>query len=216
MKWQLLVAAAICTILSALALGLIRGFPTRAQQSGPLIGFESLRAQAKRAGHVTAAADPRNLHRHDGVGTLTRESTAIVVGSVYSQAASLLPPNENLIVTDYQVTIQEVLKGSVQPGQGIMVREPGGQVQFSDGTSAEVDLPDYWKNPRVGGTYVLFLESRSDGHFVLTGGPQGLFEIAQSDSISPQARPEDKLTKTYSGRGKEAFIEEIREALAQK
>ena len=216
MRKHVIVAIVILAGLTAVALGLIKRSPAKAQQGEPVQATESLRSRAKRQRKVVAEASPANLKRYDEVASLANDSPSVIVGVVVSQASSLLLPNENFIVTDYQVSIQEVRKGSLQPGFQVTVREPGGLVKFDDGTSAQVTLPDYWKSPQVGKTYVMFLSARRSREFVLTGGPQGLFEIGGDNTIVPQARPEDKLTRTYNGSSKASFIQEIRKGLGQR
>jgi len=216
MRERILIAIVICTVLAVVTFGFTGTFLRNRQQAAPLDSTQSLRQRASLVRHATAAANPRNLHRYDDVAGLTRDSAAIVVGSVGSMASALLPPQDKMIVTDYRVTVLEVLKGVPQPGQTISVRAPGGRVQFDDGTSAEVTLPDYWKNPEVGKTYILFLEARPDGYFVLTGEPQGLFEVTPEGNVTPQARAEDKLMRTYNGKSKTSFIAEIQKALIRE
>jgi hypothetical protein len=220
MKRHASIAILICVTVSILSFGFIKAI-SRSPQQGTTAAVaaadaRSLRQKAKVNGHVTATANPRNLHRYEELASLKRDSASVVIGTVSSQASTLLPPNENIIVTDYQVTVVDVLKSDVKPGQTISVRAPGGRVQFEDGSLAEVNLPDYWKNPEVGKTYVMFLESRPGGTFVLTGGPQGLFEITANGGIAPQVRAEDKLMQAYKGRSKAAFIAEASRESSQK
>jgi hypothetical protein len=209
MKKHAFFAILTCVIVTIVAVGFIQQRGSK-QQRAPGDGSESLRAMSAKAGRVTATAEPKNLRAYDDIATLTRDSGSVVVGTVESQASSLLQPDEKMIVTDYQVSVRTVLKGSIAPGQTITLREPGGRVQLENGKSAEVSLPAYWKNPEVGKTYVLFLSSRPAGHFVLSGGPQGMFELTPSGTISPQAGPEDKLTQSNNGKAQAMFIGEIR------
>ena len=120
-------------------------------------------------------------------------------------------PKEKFIVTDFQITVQDVLKGALQSGQTIKVRTPGGRVELGEGKYAEVNMPDFWKYPEVGEVYLLFLESRTDGSFILRGGPQGLFLVTSAGSIKPQVRPEDKLMQDYDGKTVQSVLKEIRE-----
>lgn len=209
MRKHIIIAIVIVAGLTAAALGLIKRYPAKAQRGVPAQASESLREKAKRQRQVVAEANPANFKRYDDVASLANDSSVVIIGLVNSHTSSLLPPLEHFIVTDYQVSVLEVRKGSLQPGFQVTVREPGGLVKFDDGSTAQVNLPYYWKSPQPGKRYVMFLTARRGGEYVLTGGPQGLFEIARGDTIIPQARSEDKLTQTYNGRSKASFIHEM-------
>lgn len=88
-------------------------------------------------------------------------------------------------------------------------------MDFGDGTSAEVQMPDFWKSPEVGSAYVLVLKGKGDGTFSLVGGPQGLFKLT-GGAVVPQVRAEDKLMQAYGGKSEASFLEEIRGAVEQK
>jgi hypothetical protein len=214
-KKHALIAAAICISLSAVTLGLIRTYARRAQQQRPITADMSLREIANRRGQAVVAIDPRNLHRFDTLATLTHGSGNVVIGTIQSASSSLIGPRERMIVTDYQVTVSQSLKGSLQPNQAIIVREPGGRVQFEAGKFAQATLPDYWRNPEIGKSYVLFLESRPEGNFVLSGGPQGLFEITPTGNILPQGKNTDRLMQANNGKSTSAFTAEILKIQAQ-
>ncbi|MGH9930660.1 MAG: hypothetical protein ACREA9_15740, partial [Pyrinomonadaceae bacterium] len=94
----------------------------------------------------------------------------------------------------------------------ISLRLPGGSFQFEVGTFAEVKMPDVWKKPEVGKSYVFFIEKRPGGYFVLRGGPQGMFEITPDGVVKPQVRQEDELMQNYNDKDVRAFLKEIRQA----
>jgi hypothetical protein len=167
---------------------------------------------AQKSGSAKATARPTNLRRYDSVDALARDSNTVVIGSVDSKTSGLLPPAEKLIVTDFQITVRDSLKGTLVPGKTIKLRTPGGRVDFVDGKYAQVKMPEFWKYPEVGKVYILFLESRPDETFVLRGGPQGMFEFSPEGGVRAQVRPEDELTQKYNGVSSESFLEEIRQA----
>lgn len=209
-----LIAVVISGLLSAAAVGLaIRRSASALQaQQKPDIRSENLRSMAEKSGSATGTARPTNLRRYDTVDALARESNAILIGMVDSKTSQLLPPAEKLVVTDFQITVQDSMKGGLTPGQTIKLRTPGGRVDLSDGKYAEVTMPPFWKSPEVGKLYVFFLEPRSDGTFVLRGGPQGLFEVTPARTIKAQVRAEDKLMQNYEGKSLESFLAEVRNA----
>src|SRR5690242_15448511 len=118
-----------------------------------------------------------------------------------------------MVVTDFVVDGTKTFKGTVDSAPTITVRAPGGKVDFGDGTSAEVKLPEFWNNPEVGKSYVLFLEKRSTDYYVLRGGPQGTFEVTSAGTIKPEVREDDQLMKRYNGVLARAFYEEVRRVI---
>ena len=212
MRKHVLIAAAISIALCALALVWARPTGSPQARERPNVRADTLRTKAKREGKAVAAAQPTNLRRYNDVGTITRESNTIVVGVVASKASQLLPPAEKFIVTDFQVNVQTVLKGGLALGSAITVRTSGGRVDFGDGTWAEVTMPDFWKYPEVGKRYVMFLENRTNGTFVLRGGPQGLFHINDYGQIQPQVRAEDELMRNYADKNLSLVLQEIHRA----
>jgi hypothetical protein len=207
-----LIAVVISILLCAAAVGLVvmRSNSAIQGQQKPDIRSETLRTQAQKSGSATATARPTNLRRYDTVDALAHDSNAIIVGRVDTKTSQLLPPAEKLIVTDFQITVQDAMKGVLAPGQSIRVRTSGGRVDFGNGKYAEVKMPDFWKYPEVGKLYVLFLDRRNDGSFVLRGGPQGLFEVTSERTIKAQVRPEDKLMQNYNDKTLVSFLDEIR------
>jgi flagellar biosynthesis/type III secretory pathway M-ring protein FliF/YscJ len=142
---------------------------------------------------------------------LTKNSVAVIVGSP-TQSKSQLTPNGQLITTEYEVSVQEVIKGKIAQGDTIKISLPGGKVEFEDGTSVELKTPDFEKMTTYN-SYVLFLYANRNGSdvFLLTGGPQGLFELPPNGmDVKPHGRPTDPAVKEAKGKNVQAFLEEIR------
>lgn len=215
MRKHTLIAVIVAVLLSVLAVGFVARRSGRALQAQQRtdIRSENLRTQALKSGSATATALPTNLRKYETVETLAHESNAIVIGAIDSQTSRLLMPAEKLVVTDFHITVRESVKGDLAAGQAITVRTAGGRVDLGEGRYAEVKMPDFWKSPEVGKQYVLFLEGRKDGSFVLRGGPQGLFEITPAETIKAQVRPEDTLTRNYNGKSLSVFLSEVRKAV---
>ena len=190
---------------------LVRGLANRSSRdaSNP---SKSLRIRAQNKGAAVVGAEPRNLKKYDELRSLANDSATIVTGTVGSSVSSLLQPSETLVVTDYLVSVDEVFKGNTASGKNMTVREPGGHVELGNGTSAEVQMPEYWKQPQTGEKYIFFLKNRSDGTFSLVGGPQGLFKFSEG-KVTPQMRPDDKLMQTYNGKSGVSFLKELRDAI---
>lgn len=219
MKRHILIAVATAVVLTASVLGYskfgLKAFSQVKKQSTS--EHKSLRENAKIVGHHVVVVKPVGMPRYDDVQSLVRDSVAIVTGSVVRQSSHILDRNEKFIVTDFKVNVQEVLKGGISSGDALDLRVAGGQVQFEDGTSAEVKMPGYWKDPEEGKTYVFFLmmNGKSTSRFELLGGPQGLFEISRASKIQPQVRAEDTLMQRYKNTDLASFTQEVRQAVQQ-
>src|SRR5205807_9916585 len=137
MKRNVALPMLICVVLSVLVFSFTKG-RGYSPQNASNIRSESLRERAKRTGGITGTAHSTNLRRYDDLSQLAKESDIILTGFVESENSQLLPPKERLVVTDSNVKVQELLKGSVEPSQTIVVRGPGGRVDFGDGTFADL------------------------------------------------------------------------------
>ena len=100
-------------------------------------------------------------------------SDAIVLGTV-TNASSYLSNDQKNIYSEFQITLQEVLKTPntlvLSPGQMIIVEHLGGAVQLPSGkvvVRGAADAPP----PAVGSRYVLFLKNlESTGDFAIENG----------------------------------------------
>lgn len=212
MKKHIIFSALIAATLSLMALAYAQsGVRPGGAPQGAGVSERSLREKARLTGRHVVIATPNGVKRFNDVAALTRQSTLVITGTVEGRASRFDSPEQSAIVTDFQVRVQDVLKGDAAPGGRIVVREPGGVIQFEDGTSAEVRMPDYWKSPTAGKSYTFFLRQKG-AVYMLFGGPQGLFEISDAGSILPQTRAEDLLTRRYDGKRSADFIEEVRQS----
>lgn len=176
-----------------------------------------LREAAKVKGHYIGDFDPHwDFGRFD-IEALTKNSTAVVVGTVTRKLAERLAENDQIIFTDYEVMINETIKGVPTKGSTITIALPGGRVNFEDGTSAELRTP-HFEHVKPGNVYALFLsESESPNgpdEYILTGGPQGLVEIMNDGALKSHGRSTDPIaleTKDpRKGKNKSTFLMEIR------
>lgn len=211
-----LIAAVLVSIASA-------GSLARSYQSGQSSGSDDyikvrdalrrggLREAAKLKGHYVQDFDPHwDFGRFD-IERLTKNSTIVVVGMPTQKVGSRLTPNGQSIVTEYEVVVEESIKGSISQGSTINVLLPGGRVEFGDGTSAELRTPTF-EHMEVNRTYTLFLnESGNDpGNYTLTGGPQGLVEIVNGTTLKSHGRETDPVSKQLKDKNEESFLEEVR------
>ena len=94
---------------------------------------------------------------------------------------------------------------------------PGGKVKFEDGTTAEIQTPDFKKMVN-GRTYALYLnENRTESDtYELTAGPQGLLELPTDGTrIKSHARPTDPIAEETKDKNTKEFLNEARKQ-AQK
>lgn len=170
-----------------------------------------LREAAKLKGHYVEEYDPHwDFGQYDLEG-LSKNSAAVIVGVATKKLASRLEPNGEMIVTDYEVAVREVIKGDLKPGATVTVSLTGGRVEFEDGTSAEV-VPTDFEHMKPGGTYAILLsESESaPGTYTPTGGPQGLVELAAEGKVKSHGRATDLSAQESKDKSKEDFLKELR------
>jgi hypothetical protein len=185
--------------------------------------------EALRNGGIKAAAKLKGRYifdfdAHWNMGrfnseALTRKSMVVVVGAVVKKVGGRLDESGHLIVTDYEVVVDESIKGSLTKGGTITISLPGGSVQFDDGTSAEQMTPGF-EHVKPGSQYTLFLSDGADGSKVydLTGGPQGLVEIKSDGTLKSHGRPTDPIaleTEDPKKGKKESFLNEVRKGAAK-
>lgn len=141
--------------------------------------------------------------------TLTNSSDSVVVGKVveikgtHGHAAA-----ENIPVTDFAVTVDLALKGSLQRGDTITVQQLGG-----NNAIAEAD-----RLMKVGEEYVLFLGYTPDMQvYTALGGPQGKFMIQNQkvysmDNFDPEA---SFVNTKVKDRAISDFLSEVSAAVAE-
>jgi hypothetical protein len=179
-----------------------------------------LREAAKLRGTFVTTGNPFVWDQYD-VGSLAAKSKIIVIGTPTTSMCRL-SSDGTYITTDYNVQLEQVLKGDLRltanPSQttstSLTVKLLGGYVKFEDGTSAVMLTPGF-KKMEIGKRYVLFLSDRDKtrpGDLILTGGPQGLFEITGDSKIQPHGRDIDKV-KQYKDADAQAFFQTIRESI---
>lgn len=174
-----------------------------------------LREAAKLKGNYIAEYDPHWDWGFMDTETLTRSSVAVVVGRFTKKLDPRLIEGR-VIFTDYEVTVDELIKGDLNQKKTIVVTVPGGRISFEDGTSAEQTTPTF-EQPRIGRAYTVFLmeEQAIPSVFFLTGGPLGLFDIEDSSSVKSHGKPDYPAAVEANGQNRELFLENVRK-LARK
>src|SRR5882672_12330452 len=170
-----------------------------------------LRGVAKLKGVYVTESNPHwDTGRFD-VESLTKNSAAVIVGRFTKKLDARLIDGK-VIFTDYEVAVEELVKGGLKQAQTIVVTVPGGRIFFEDGTSAEQTTPTF-EHPHIGRTYALFLmeEAAVPSVFFLSGGPQGMFDIEDSAGVKSHGRPDDAGAVETKGKSREAFLKNVRE-----
>jgi hypothetical protein len=146
--------------------------------------------------------------------SLASHSAMVVIGTPI-EASSRISPEGNNVLTDFRVSVIEMLKGEGAPGTPITVTAVGGLVRFADGTSAEVRTPDL--EIQTGRTYAFFLNEKDQlNGFHITGGSQGVFELrSDGTGVHPQGRKTDITVEKYKAKNLDRFLLDIRQAVAK-
>jgi hypothetical protein len=168
------------------------------------------REAARIKGHYVGTVDPNWDWASFNLETLTKSSAAVVVG-VPERSKGELSPNGDMVMTTYDVKVEETLKGPLGVDVIFKVALPGGRVDFDDGTSAEIQTPEFERMVE-GKKYLLFLYANRNGSdvFLLTGGPQGLFELKTTGAIKPHGRSTDPGVKEVQSMNADGLREKVR------
>ena len=170
------------------------------------------REAARIKGHYVGTVDPYWDWANFDLVTLTKTSAAVIVG-IPEKSKGRLNSNGETILTQFDVRVKEVIKGApLAENSVVKVALVGGKVDFDDGTSAELRPLDF--EPMLEGRkYLLFLYgNRIDSDvYLLTGGPQGLFELKGRAGIKAHARPNDPAVKEVQNLSEDGLLEKVRD-----
>jgi hypothetical protein len=230
MKYKRTTRTSLLVVIILISTIWIGRAPAQISESQERASNDSLElVEALRNGGIRAAAKLKGRYifdfdAHWNMGrlnseALTKKSMVVVVGTVIKNLGGRLDESGHLIVTDYEVVVDESIKGSLTKGRTITVSLLGGSVEFDDGTSAELRTPTF-EHVKPGGEYALFLtvfaeiSAGSPDVYTLTGGPQGLVELMSDGTLKSHGRPTDPIaleTKDPNkGKNKNSFLNEVR------
>ena len=170
-----------------------------------------LREAAKLKGHYVGEYDPHWDLGPFTVEALTKNSPIVIAGRITKKLQARIP-DSRVIFTDYEVAVDELIKGDLNSATTIVVTVAGGRMDFEDGTSAEQSTPNF-EQPRIGHAYVLFLmrEKAVPSVFFLFAGPEGMFDIEDSSNVKSHGRPDDAAAVETKGKSRESFLEDVRQ-----
>jgi hypothetical protein len=175
---------------------------------------EGLRGAAKLKGTFVTDYDPYHHQPPFGLEELTRNSEVAIVGAPTRNIRSKLSTDGLDINTEYEVVVQETLKGDLPMGSTITVSLPGGKVKFTDGTSAEIKVIEFTPM-RPDAVYTLYLNRNEEGMYILTAGPYGLLEMLGNGKVRSHARAKDAIALETKDREATDFLKHARK-LAKK
>jgi hypothetical protein len=195
--------------------------PYASAQSPNALGLRALAAggtlqDAARAarGRFVETFENTGLFAYQNVRALAKESRTIVIGSAVTNVCKLADDGRD-IYTSYTFRIEERIKGAnLRPGDTVTVDLPGGRVSFPDGSTAQINTPQF---PRIinGNRYVLFLMEQGKGpDLTPVGGPQGVFELRDDGFVLAFARSYHSLP-SQSGRTVDEFVHETRQTVGK-
>ncbi|HEX7720579.1 MAG TPA: hypothetical protein VF397_00380 [Pyrinomonadaceae bacterium] len=173
---------------------------------------DGLRGAAKLRGNYVEEFNPHWDWARFDVEGLTKGSAAVVEGRFTKKLDTRLGSEGMVIYTDYEFSVHELIKGDIKKEDTIVVSLPGGRVTFEDGTSAEQTTPKF-EHPQIGRAYTLFLMQREydQSKFLLTGGPQGMFDIEDNVGVKSHGLPDDLTAIETKGKSRDAFMKSVRE-----
>lgn len=149
------------------------------------------------------------------VSVLVNESRFIAIGRALRNACHSSQDGSR-VTTDYQIQIQNVLKGDLQPDSVISVSMPGGLLNQANGRVLVV-RSRYVRKMQNDRTYLMFLaDAPAGGNAPLTvvRGSQGLYEVpANGDRLIHLGRSFD-LPPADDGPMIEPFLASVRTLVA--
>lgn len=143
---------------------------------------------------------------------LAAEADAVVVGVVTGKA-SQLTENGSFIFTDYDMTVEEVLKDNraehVEPQTSLTVTRPGGKVALNGRAVTAIDRS--FKRLAIGGRYLLFLRYIPTTGAYQAVNDKGGFEIDNNKVAALTEMPGAVFSHEQDA---SSFINEIRMAIS--
>lgn len=196
----------IASVLAAIVLGL--GF---ASQAGSLSADEMQIARA-----------PWWWYPRQDIGHLAGDSAAVIIGSVRSGRAYLTGDKDYPVVTQYQIRIEQVLKGErLHRNQFIRLNWIGGRVSLRDGSYYRSRVP-FAGSLLPGRSHLLFLTDEirlplqaPTAQFEVLSGPESAFEILVDEAGTSRlglvgvARFRADFTRSLEGRPLGDILEKV-------
>lgn len=176
------------------------------------------KAAAAITGSYVVAMSGQHGNNATSLAFLTKHSPVIVVGNVVSNR-TWLNASGSEITTDYEVFVEQSLKGAYRAGDSLTMSFTGGRVGFEDGSWAEVRVSDIVP-PFNGERYVLFLRPTASNP-----GPEqrkaargpilapsfqalSLYKL-MNGAVSPKVFTKHPLAVAYGGKPERRLLDDI-------
>lgn len=186
----------------------------RSSKPGP-----TLHERARKAGGTYVLTyRPNNATVYPNVEELAKRSELIVIGRILSHQTKVTD-DEQFIFQDYQIKVQELVKGDLPRGSALTVSLPGGKHRFADGTYVAVMPVDY-QPLEDGAIYALFLkpapQKSKPGGYRLVSETQGQFSLAKGQVHSGARGNSDPVGLKYWDASSGTFLQQIHRAVPRK
>jgi hypothetical protein len=145
------------------------------------------------------------------LNTLAGSADVVVIGTVKGKT-SQLTKNGTFVFTDYDVTVEEVLKGkdaSLQPQSSIVVTRPGGRILLQGRVVSAVDR--VFHPFSIGGRYLLFLKFLPSTGAYHAVSDQGSFRLINNKKVELLT---DALDVSRIEKDAASFISDVQTAIA--
>ena len=161
-------------------------------------------------GNIFSSGEPNSLPPF--LNAITCDADAIVIGTPKSES-SQFTENGSFIFTDYEVTVEQVLKDNatapIQVGSNLIVTRPGGAIKLN-GRNIRALIEDF-KLFKTGERYVLFLRFIPTTSAYRAFG-SGSFQLCNNKVITSGQVPQwGKINNLDNDQG---FINDVRAAAA--
>jgi hypothetical protein len=202
------------------------------------LGRITLREAARRVGGTLVLDQRPNLDcfPQSDVRGLADRSSLVIMGRPLAAAVELTDDRRS-IATTYSVQVDDTFKGRQLSAfvQHVIVRVPGGRIDFGDGTSAETRSGP---SLTLGDRYVLFLQHEPDGRSgmpvawpgtsaaagggAVDGAPviytpfrvdQGVFHLQADGKMRSHAQTASGRLHRYDGMPEAVFLAEVKTAV---
>lgn len=180
-----LLKALIPAIVAVAAFSAIGAFRSQAditgdaiqESNGPGVSSDQNSAGRQVKNRSVRTIDDPRWRQQLSMPELVQRSTVVVVGTTRHGIAQRSADGQTF-TTDYQVVLEQVIKGEFKQGETITVSLPGGVGNYEKGTVEVVVAPNFPKL-QSGRKYALFLNAAADATRILTptNGPQGMYEL---------------------------------------
>lgn len=153
--------------------------------------------------------DEEEWRQNVSLQTLAKESRLIAVAQPIRNVCRLSPNGK--VTTDYEVKLQEVIKGDFQPDSLVSVSMPGGLIRDENGELLEVRAGRVRKMLN-GKIYVLFLKKAGgpNNEFTPVRGSQGIYEIPRNGSRVIHLGRSWELPPSDDGELVSVFLQKVR------